>query len=123
MTNTIKRFEDPDEVRRFSKGRFEVLRIGGVTLGRAVYEPGWRWSEHVGPQVGARTCDVEHLGIVVSGHAKVKMTRGEEYDLRAGDVFHIAAGHDSWVVGAEPDVSLHLLGASDYAHGRGPDRT
>ena len=113
----LKRFDQPDEVRTFPKGRFELVRLGGLTIGRARYEPGWRWSEHVGPEVGRRTCDVEHVGLVVSGHAKVLMEDGEQADLTPGDLFFVPPGHDSWVVGGEPYVSLHLLGAERYGKG------
>ena len=66
----IRRFERPDEVREFELGRFEVVRVGGMTIGRATYEPGWRWSEHVASSPDER-CMVEHLGLVVSGRAAV----------------------------------------------------
>jgi quercetin dioxygenase-like cupin family protein len=72
-----------------------------MTIGRARYEPGWRWSEHVGPITGTDLCDVEHLGMVVSGRAGVRMTDGTEFVMEPGDVFAIPAGHDSWVVGDE----------------------
>ena len=111
----LKHFEKPDEVRTFEKGRFEVVRIGAMTIGRATYEPGWKWSQHVGPQTGAKSCMVEHVGMVVSGHCKVVMDNGEEYDLKAGEVFYVAPGHDSWVVGNHPYVSLHFLGSEEYA--------
>ena len=92
------------------------MRIGGLTVGRARYEPGWKWSVHVAPTAGTPTCPVAHVGLVVSGHAKVRMDAdGREVDLRAGDLFAIAPGHDSWVVGDEPYVSLHFLGADEYA--------
>ena len=113
---TLKRFETPDEVRTFAKGKFEIVRIGEVTIGRATYEPGWKWSVHVGPAVGTRSCQVEHVGLVVSGRAAVRMDDGREYILQPGDVFHIPPGHDSWVVGDELYVSLHFLGAEKYAH-------
>ena len=111
----LKRFEQPDEVRTFEKGKFEIIRIGGMTIGRATYEPGWRWSLHVGPATGASSCPVEHVGIVISGRATAAMDGGTITEMRAGDVFHIAPGHDSWVVGDEPYVSLHFLGANHYA--------
>ena len=111
----LKRFEQPDEVRKFEKGKFEIVRIGGMTIGRATYEPGWRWSLHVGPAVGASSCSVEHVGIVVSGRATAAMDDGAITEMRPGDVFHIAPGHDSWVIGDEPYVSLHFLGADHYA--------
>jgi 2-hydroxychromene-2-carboxylate isomerase/quercetin dioxygenase-like cupin family protein len=111
----LKRFEQPDEVRTFEKGRFEIVRIGGMTIGRATYEPGWRWSLHVSPATGTSSCSVEHVGIVVSGRATAAMDSGTITEMHAGDIFHIAPGHDSWVVGDEPYVSLHFLGADHYA--------
>ena len=115
MDLEIRRFDDPDEARTFELGRFDLLAVAGSTLGRASYEPGWRWSTHVGAASGDELCDVEHLGVVLSGRAEVRMADGRELTMGAGDVFAIPAGHDSWVVGDEPYVSLHLMGASDYA--------
>ena len=112
----LKRFEAPDEVREMPLGRFEVVRIGGLTVGRATYQPGWRWSQHVGPGVGAGRCSVEHVGMVVSGVATAAFADGRVIELRPGDLFYIPpAPHDSWVVGDEPYVSLHFLGADRYA--------
>jgi quercetin dioxygenase-like cupin family protein len=112
----LKRFESPDEVRQMDLGRFEIVRIGGMTIGRATYQPGWRWSSHVGPAVGATHCTVEHVGLVVAGTATAAMKNGEVIQMRAGDLFYIPPEpHDSWVVGDEPYVSLHFLGADHYA--------
>ena len=111
----LKRFEAPDEVRAFEKGRFELVRLGGQTIGRATYEPGWRWSRHVGAPAGETSCRVEHVGMVVAGRVAVGMDDGRVVEMAAGDLFYIAPGHDSWVVGDEPYVSLHFLGADDYA--------
>ncbi|HZU44533.1 MAG TPA: cupin domain-containing protein [Terriglobales bacterium] len=111
----LKRFEQPDEVRKFEKGRFEVVHIGGMTIGRATYSPGWKWSEHVGRSIGKKSCDVEHVGLVVSGRATAAMDDGRVIEMKAGDIFYIAPGHDSWVMGDEPYVSLHLMGAGNYA--------
>ena len=111
----LKRFEQPDEVRSFEKGKFEVVRLGGMTIGRATYEPGWKWSMHVGRATGATSCRVEHVGMVVSGRATAAMDDGQVFEMKPGDVFYIAPGHDSWVVGDEPYISLHFLGADDYA--------
>jgi quercetin dioxygenase-like cupin family protein len=111
----LKRFDQPDEVREFDLGRFEIVRIGGMTVGRATYQPGWKWSEHVGAATGATSCHVEHVGLVVSGCATAAMDNGEVIEMRAGDLFYVPPGHDSWVVGDEPYVSLHFLGAEDYA--------
>lgn len=115
----LKRFDNPDEVRVFDKGKFELVRIGGMTLGRATYEPGWKWSVHVGPTAATPSCRVEHVGIVLQGRAMVKMDDGREFYLAAGDSFYVGPGHDSWVVGEEPYVSLHLMGANEYATGKG----
>jgi DNA-binding transcriptional ArsR family regulator len=111
----IKRFESPDEVRTFEKGRFEIVRIGGMTVGRARYEPGWKWSLHVRPVSNTPTCQIEHVGLVLSGQCAVLMDDGRQIELRPGELFHIGPGHDSWVVGDEPYVSLHFLGADTYA--------
>jgi quercetin dioxygenase-like cupin family protein len=111
----LKQFETPDEVRTFGKGRFEIVHLGGLTIGRATYEPGWKWSEHVGPTVGATRCAVEHVGMVLSGTATAAFDDGTVYELTAGKLFYIPAlPHDSWVVGDEPYVSLHFLGAERY---------
>src|SRR5437868_1803477 len=98
----IKRFEQPDEVRTFEKGKFETVKIGSMTIGRASYEPGWKWSEHVGAATGAKLCEVEHVGMVVSGYAACRMQDGRYYEMHAGDLFYIGPGHDSWVEGEEP---------------------
>jgi len=112
----LRRFDSPDETRVMTKGRFEIVRIGGVTIGRATYEPGWKWSEHVGPTVGAMRCSVEHVGLVVSGTATAALDDGRVFELRAGELFYIPpVPHDSWVIGNELYVSLHFLGADHYA--------
>jgi quercetin dioxygenase-like cupin family protein len=111
----LKRFENPDEVRTFEKGKFELVHLGEMTIGRASYEPGWKWSVHVGAAEGRKSCPVEHIGMVVSGRATAAMDDGRIIEMKPGDLFYIAPGHDSWVVGDEPYVSLHFLGAADYA--------
>lgn len=112
----LKRFDSPDEVRTLIKGRFEIVRLGGMTIGRATYEPGWKWSEHVGPGVGTSRCSVEHVGMVLSGTATAAFDDGTIVEMRAGQLFYIPpVPHDSWVVGSESYVSLHFLGADHYA--------
>ena len=112
----LRRFETPDEVRSMVKGRFEIVRLGGVTIGRATYEPGWRWSLHVGPTAGATRCSVEHVGLVLSGVATAAFDDGRVIELKAGELFYIPPEpHDSWVIGDEPYISLHFLGADQYA--------
>ena len=114
----LKRFEQADELRTFPKGKFEIVHIGGMTIGRATYEPGWKWSDDVGAAMGEAFCGVEHIGMVVSGCATVAFDGGEVIEMRAGDIFYVPPDpHDSWVVGDELYVSLHFLGANHYATG------
>ncbi len=106
----------PDEVREFEKGRFEIVRLGGLTIGRATYQPGWKWSEHVAPTAGTKLCEVEHVGLVLSGSAMAAFEDGSEVALMAGNLFYIPpVAHDSWVIGDEPYISLHFLGAEHYS--------
>lgn len=113
---TLKRFDSPDETRVFEKGRLELVHVGSMTVGRATYEPGWKWSVHVGPGVGAARCSVEHVGLVLSGTATVAFEDGRVIELTEGSLFHVSGEpHDSWVVGDRPYVSIHLTGAERYA--------
>ena len=112
----LKNFETPDEIRELVKGRFELIHLGGLTIGRATYEPGWKWSEHVGPGIGQGRCSVEHVGLVLEGAAVVAFDDGREIALTAGSAFYVPGiPHDSWVVGDRRYVSLHFLGADAYA--------
>jgi len=116
MDVELKRFDNPDERRVFEKGRFELIKVGGLTIGRATYEPGWKWSVHVSPIAGTALCEVEHVGLVISGRAVAAMSDGRIIELEAGQLFYIPSqAHDSWVVGDEPYVSLHFLGAEHYS--------
>jgi quercetin dioxygenase-like cupin family protein len=116
LETILKHFESPDELRTFEKGKFEIVRLAGMAIGRATYEPGWKWSVHVGPTAGTKSCQVEHAGMVVSGRAVAAMDDGRIIELRPGDIFYIPPGHDSWVVGSAPYISIHFLGAEQYAH-------
>src|ERR1700687_6393587 len=89
----LKRFEDPDEVRSFEKGKLELVHVGGMTIGRATYQPGWKWSLHVGKAAGAESCMVEHVGLVVSGRATAAMGDGQVIEMKGGCFFHIDPGH------------------------------
>ena len=112
----LKRFEHPDEVREMALGRFELVRIGSMSIGRATYLPGWRWSEHVGRKLGEARCQVEHVGLVVAGAATAAFADGRVIEMHAGDLFYIPPEpHDSWVIGDVPYVSLHFMGADHYA--------
>ncbi len=112
----LKRFENPDEIREMELGRFEVIEIGGLKIGRATYQPGWQWSQHVGPALGQTHCPIEHVGMVIAGTATAAFEDGTVQELTAGSLFYIPPQpHDSWVVGDVPYVSLHFLGAEHYA--------
>ena len=78
----LKRFDHPDEVRTFEKGKFELIHVGGMTIGRASYEPGWKWSVHVGAPQGLKSCSVEHVGLVVSGRATAAMDDGRVIEMK-----------------------------------------
>jgi quercetin dioxygenase-like cupin family protein len=115
MDLTLLSLDSPTETRSFDYGQFELYTVGPMTIGRATYEPGWKWSEHVGKPAGASSCMVEHVGLVISGRAAVKMDDGEERIMEPGDLFYVPPGHDSWVVGNEPYISLHVMGSENYA--------
>jgi hypothetical protein len=111
----VKNFGNPEEVRRFSKGKVEILKVGGATIGRAVFEPGWKWSECVKTLVHTNSCEAPHFQYQVSGIMKVVMDDGSEFECRAGDVSLFPSGHDAWVVGNEPVVVVDFQGMVDYA--------
>lgn len=110
-----KRFDRPDEVRTLEKGRIEIVELGELAVGRAVFQPGWRWSEHVRPIVGGDSCQVHHIGYVVSGRIHVEMNDGASIELTGGDTFEVPPGHDAWVVGDEPWVSVDYAGRRLFA--------
>ncbi len=112
-----KSFDRPDEVRAFPQGRLELLKIGGATVGRAVFLPGWRWSTSLQPLVKTRSCEAPHFQYHVSGVLMVKMDDGSELECRPGDVSLLPSGHDAWVVGTEPAVVVDFQGMIDYARG------
>jgi hypothetical protein len=108
-------FKDPSEVRQFPKGRLDLVKIGGATVGRATLDPGWRWAESVQPIAKTRSCEAPHFQYHVSGVLKVRMDDGSEFECRPGDVSLLPAGHDAWVVGEEPVVIVDFQGMIDYA--------
>ena len=110
-----KRFDRPDEVRTVEKARIELVELGDAAIGHTIFEPGWRWSEHVKPIVGTTTCEVHHLGYVLSGHLHVDMDDGASIDLRTGDVFEVPPGHLAYVVGDEPWRSIDFAGRRLFA--------
>lgn len=116
MDKMIKKsFRSPDETRTFPKGKLEIVRVGGITFGRATFEPGWKWSESLKPIVKTESCLAPHKQYVVSGRLHVVMDDGTEEEFGPGDVGIIPAGHNGWVVGDEPVVAIDVSGMEDYA--------
>lgn len=110
-----KNFGKPDEVREFPKGRLELIKIGGATIGRAIFEPGWRWATSVQPLAKTHSCEAPHFQYHVSGILHVKMDDGTEFDCKPGDVSLLPSGHDAWTVGNEPAIVVDFQGMIDYA--------
>jgi ethanolamine utilization protein EutQ (cupin superfamily) len=111
-----KRFDSPDEVRQFhAHGHVDLVDLDTGPVGKGTFEPGWRWSEDVKPLAGTDSCQVDHVGYVVSGRMKVVMDDGDETEVGPGDAFHMPPGHDAWTVGDESCVLLDFGGLEGYA--------
>ena len=115
MKLETKSHSSPDEVRTPPKTRVEVVRLGGYTLGRFSFEPGWRWSECVKPVVKTETCQLSHVGYAVSGRLTVRLNDGTQKTIGAGESYAIPAGHDAWVEGKEGFVAIEVMSAEGYA--------
>ncbi len=111
----LRSFKKPDEVRVFPKGRLELIKVGGGMVGRAIFEPGWRWSESIQSIAKTKSCEAPHFQYHVSGVLKVLMDDGTEFECRAGDISFLPSGHDAWVVGDEPVVVVDFQGMIYYA--------
>jgi hypothetical protein len=114
----LKSFGKPDEVREFPNGRVEILNVGGATIGRAVFEPGWRWSTSVQPLAKTASCEAPHFQYHVAGVLRIRMDDGTEFEGHPGDVSLLPSGHDAWVVGNQPAVVVDFQGMIDYAKPR-----
>ena len=112
---TLKSFEQPDEVREFEKGRLELVTIAGRTIGRAVFQPGWKWSECVKPIAKTKSCEAAHFGYQLSGRMMIAGDDGSQTIMNAGEAASIPPGHDAWVLGGEPVVFIDFQGFADYA--------
>ncbi|WP_296742717.1 cupin domain-containing protein [Mesorhizobium sp.] len=110
-----KSHNSPDEVRSPAKTRVEIVRLPGYTLGRMNLEPGWRWSECVKPVVKTDSCQVSHVGYVVSGRLTVKLEDGTQKTFESGMSYTIPPGHDAWVEGGQPFQCIEVLSAEEYA--------
>jgi class 3 adenylate cyclase len=114
-----RRFDQASDVRRVPRGRIEVVELDDVVVGQLTYEPGWRWSVDMKPLAGTDACQYHHLGISLSGRARALMPDGTELEIGPGDIFEIPPGHDAWVVGDEPWVSVDFEAMRTY--GKPPD--
>src|SRR4051794_14193448 len=114
-----KNMDRPDETRTPEKTSVSVVHLGDATVGRFILQPGWKWSNCIKPVVGGDSCQAAHLGYVLSGKIHIAATDGTEADLTAGDVYRLEPGHDAWVVGDEPLVTLEfeIKTAEPYARG------
>lgn len=116
MSGTIKKnFDDPEEVRNVPKARIEIVNLGSTQAMRCTFEPGWKWSECVKPIAGTDSCEVSHMGFMVSGDMTVRMNDGTEFRFKPGDAATIPPGHDAWINGSEPCVFVDFQGAATYA--------
>lgn len=111
----IKRFEDPDEMRSFPKGKVEFNRVGNMPVMRNTFQPGWRWSESVKPIAQTDSCQVYHILYILSGQLAIRMDDGSTAEFGPGDLGVLPPGHDAWVVGDVPCVNLDFGGSSNYA--------
>ena len=111
----VKSLSAPDEVRTFEKGKLELVKIGGAVIGRATFQPGWKWSDFVKPLVKTKSCEAPHFQYHISGTLRVKMDDGTVVDCKVGDLSLLPSGHDAWVVGDEPVVVIDFQGMVEYA--------
>jgi len=110
-----KSLDAPDETRSFEKGKLQLVTVSGVTFGRAVLEPGWKWSTSVKPIAKTKSCEAPHTQYIISGRLKILMDDGQEEELGPGDASVIPSGHDARVIGNEPVVLVDVSGMANYA--------
>lgn len=111
----VKSHDSPDEVRAPDKTRVEVNNHDGYTIGRFIFQPGWRWSECVKPVAKTDQCQLSHVGYAVSGSIRVHLKDGTEKTISAGESYTIPPGHDAWVEGDKPFVGIEVMSADVYA--------
>ena len=110
-----KRFDEPDELVTLPLLTWQVVVLGEVYVARSVHEPGWKWSEHVKPVVGTPSCQHHHQGVVLSGQMEIETDAGARRRIGAGEAYEVPPGHDSWVVGNEPMVTIEFTGVRGWA--------
>lgn len=115
LTPASKSLSRPDETRTFPNGKLEIVNVGGTTLGRATFEPGWKWSESIKPIAKTDSCQAAHLAYVISGRMITVMDDGTRLTFGPGDAMALPPGHDAWIEGTEPCVVVDFTGFADYA--------
>jgi hypothetical protein len=115
MHTEHKSLNSPDEVRTFEKGKAEIVNMKGGTIGRLIFLPGWKWSVHIKPLAGTKSCEAPHFQYHISGRLGIRMDDGTEFVAGPGDVTSLPSGHDAWVVGDEPVIVIDWHGATEYA--------
>jgi hypothetical protein len=115
MALEAKNLDQPEDKRSFEHGEVLMVRVGGSTIGRAVFRPGWRWSTDVKPLVGTSSCELAHTAVVISGRMRVRMNDGTEAEFGPGDAHYVSPGHDAWVVGEEPLVVIDFTAPAQLA--------
>jgi hypothetical protein len=114
----IKKMDTPDETRQFiDKGHADVVDLDGTSVLKGTFEPGWKWSNDVKPIAGTDSCQVAHVGYVLSGRMTVRMDDGSEHEYQPGEAFNMPPGHDAWTVGDEACVLIDFGGLKGYAQG------
>lgn len=111
----MREFESPDETRTPERTRIELVGLAGGQVGRYTFQPGWRWSECIKPVVKTESCQVDHIGYVISGRLGARHADGTEFEIGPGAVYRIAPGHDGWTIGDEPAVVVEFQGAANFA--------
>jgi class 3 adenylate cyclase len=116
MANSQRKSLDlPDEERAIPNGKVEIWNLGDFVIGRATFNPGWRWSTDVKPIAGTEWCEYHHLGMMVEGQMHVLTADGLEMDLKEGQVYELLPGHDAWVVGEGPCIQFDFAGMRTFA--------
>ena len=115
---TLKSFGKPDEIREFPLGKLELVKINGAMIGRATFQPGWKWSNSVQPIAKTKSCEAPHFQYHVSGTMMVKMDDGTVLECKPGDVSFLPLGHDAWVVGDEPAIVVDFQGMINYSRNK-----
>jgi TusA-related sulfurtransferase len=107
-------FNDPDETKITPKAKLQLLIVNGFAMGLRTLEPGWRWSTDMQPLAKTASCQIRHVGYVVSGRMGFLMDDGTELEVGPGEVFDVRPGHDTWTIGDSPAVFVDIIGTVEH---------